>query len=98
MTLKLGIQHRVLKYMYYQVCSNDAPGLTLTYFMARSDLLPCAFVWERVKIHIMDFSETVVPYIAVYKTHSSITRRQFLEPKYEEKNFLGQFSRISNFR
>ena len=27
MTLKLGTQHRVLK--YYQVCSNDDPGLTL---------------------------------------------------------------------
>ena len=35
MTLKLGMQHRVLK--YYQVCSNDDPGLTLTYFMARSN-------------------------------------------------------------
>ena len=28
MTLILGMQHRVLK--YYQVCSNDDPGLTLT--------------------------------------------------------------------
>ena len=32
MTLKLGMQHRVLE--YYQVCSNDDPGLTLTYFRA----------------------------------------------------------------
>ena len=31
MTLKLGMHHRVLK--YYQVCSNDDPGLTLTYFI-----------------------------------------------------------------
>ena len=29
-TLKLSMQHRVLK--YYQVCSNDDPVLTLTYF------------------------------------------------------------------
>ena len=29
MTLKLGMQHRVLK--YYQVYSTDDPGLTLTY-------------------------------------------------------------------
>ena len=36
--------HRVLE--YYQVCSNDDPGLTLTYFMARSDLVPYVFVWE----------------------------------------------------
>ena len=43
---------------YYQVCSNDAPGLTLTYFMARSNLVPYAFVWEKVKT--MDFAETIV--------------------------------------
>ena len=42
MTLKLGMQHRVLE--YYQVCSNDDPGLTMTYFMARSNLVPYAFV------------------------------------------------------
>ena len=45
MTLKLGMQ--VLE--YYQVCSKYAPGLTLTYFMARSNLVPYAFVWEKVK-------------------------------------------------
>ena len=37
MTLKLGMQHRV--HEYYQVCSNDGPGLTLTYFTARSNLV-----------------------------------------------------------
>ena len=58
MTLKLGMQHRVLE--YYQVCSNDDPGLTLTYFTARSNLVPYAFVWEKGKI--MDFSETIVVY------------------------------------
>ena len=36
MTFKLGMQHWVVK--YYQVCSNDDPGLTLTYFTARSNL------------------------------------------------------------
>ena len=56
MTLKLVMQHRVLE--YYQVCSNDDPGLTLTYFMARSYLVPYAFVWEKGKT--MDFSETIV--------------------------------------
>ena len=54
MTLKLGMQHCVLE--YYQICSNDAPGLTLTYFTARSNLVP--FVWEKGKT--MDFSETTV--------------------------------------
>ena len=42
MTLKLSMQHPVLE--YYQVCSNNDPGLTLTYFTERSNLIPCAFV------------------------------------------------------
>ena len=56
MTLKVGMQHWVIE--YYHVCSNDDPGLTLTYFMARSDLVPFAFVW--VKGKTIDFSETIV--------------------------------------
>ena len=58
MTLKVGMQHQVL--VYYQVCSNVDPGLTLTYFTARSNLVPYAFVWE--KVNTMDFSETIVVY------------------------------------
>ena len=58
MTLKLGMRHRVLE--YYQVCSNDDPGLTLTYFTARSNLAPYAFVSESGKT--VDFSETFVVY------------------------------------
>ena len=54
MTLKLGMQHRVLE--YYQVCSNDDARLTLTYFTTRSNLVP--FIWEKGKS--MDFSETIV--------------------------------------
>ena len=56
MTLKLGMQHWVLE--YYQVCSNDDPGLTLTYFMAWSNFVPDAFEWEIGKT--MDFSESIV--------------------------------------
>ena len=52
------MQHRVLE--YYQIYSNDDPGLTLTYFTARSNLVPYAFVWEKGKT--MDFSETIVVY------------------------------------
>ena len=37
MTLKIGVQHRVFK--YYKIYTNDAPGLTLTYFMAKSNLV-----------------------------------------------------------
>ena len=58
MTLKAGMLHRVFE--YYQVCSNDDPELTLTYFMARSNLVPYAFVSENGKT--MDFSETIVVY------------------------------------
>ena len=52
MTLKPCMQHQVLE--YYQVYSNDDSGLTLTYFTARSNLVPYAF--------IVDFSETIVVY------------------------------------
>ena len=43
---------------YYQVCSSGVPGLPLNYFMARSNLVFYALVWENVKT--IDFSETVV--------------------------------------
>ena len=56
MTLKLGMQHQVLK--YNQVCSNDAPALTLIYFTARSNLVPYVLYGKK----IMDFSETIVVY------------------------------------
>ena len=59
MTLKLGKFNWVLE--YYQICSNDVPGLTLTYFTARSNFVPYAFVWWE-KGKTMDFSETIVVY------------------------------------
>ena len=46
--------------VYYQVYSNDDPGLTLTYFTTRSNLAPYAFVWEKGKT--LDFSETIAVY------------------------------------
>ena len=55
MTLNLGMHHQVPE--YYQVCSNDYPGLTLTYFTTRSNLVPYAFVREKDKT--FDFLETV---------------------------------------
>ena len=58
MNFKLRMQHRVLE--DYQLCSNNAPGLTLTYFMARSNLVQYTFIWEKVKT--MDFSEIIVVY------------------------------------
>ena len=44
MTLGLGMFHRGCR--AYQICSNDEPRLTLTYFTSRSNLLPNAFKWE----------------------------------------------------
>ena len=58
MTLKLGMQHRVLE--HYQIYSNDDPGLTLTYFTQGQIWSPYAFVWEKGKT--MDISETIVVY------------------------------------
>ena len=58
MTLKLGMQNRELQ--YYQVCTNDDPGLTLTYFTSMSNLVLYAFVWGKGKT--VSFSETIVVY------------------------------------
>ena len=39
------------------VCSNDDPGVTLTYFTARSNLVTYVFQWGKVKR--VEFSETI---------------------------------------
>ena len=52
MTLELGMQHHMLLECY-QVCSNDAPGVTVTYFMARSNLVPYAFVYEKFQTDVV---------------------------------------------
>ena len=49
------MKHRGLQHII--VYSNDDPGVTLTYFMARSNLVILAFLWEKVKT--VDFSETI---------------------------------------
>ena len=69
MTLKLGMQHWVLE--YYQVCSNDDPGLTMTYFTARSNLVP--YAWEKGKT--MDSSETIVVYDLKLATDNLIDKK-----------------------
>ena len=38
------------------VCLNYDPGVTLTYFTARSNLVTYAFLWKKVKT--VEFSET----------------------------------------
>ena len=52
---KLGIYHWGLQLII--VCSNYDPGVTLTYFTARSNLIIKALLLEKVKT--VDFSETV---------------------------------------
>ena len=55
MILKLGMQHRGLK--FYKVYINGDPGLTLTYFTTRSNLVFQVFLSEKVKT--VDFSEAI---------------------------------------
>ena len=75
MTLKFCMQHWVLE--YYQIYSNDDPGLTLTYFTANLD--PYAFVWEKGKT--MDFSETIVVCDLKLTTENRSDRKFLFTPK-----------------
>ena len=107
MNFKLGMQHRVLE--YYQVCSNNAPGLTLTYFVARSNLVLYAFIWEKVKT--MDFSEIIVvydikvgrcsqlnEYMMLYEYQRSRSFIDVLGPHHSDSIFLIFFSSVlANF-
>ena len=55
LALGLGMQHWGCG--PYQACTNDESRLTLTYFMARSNLMPNAFIWGKsLNVH---FSITV---------------------------------------
>ena len=54
MILNIGMQHRVLE--YYQVCSNHDPGLTMTYFMARSNFPMRLLYGKKVKRWIVVFN------------------------------------------
>ena len=104
MTLKVGMQHRVFE--YYQFYSNDAPGLTLTYFTARSNLVPYAFVWKKGKT--MDFSETIVVYDIKVNRCSLLNEnmklyefqrwRSFIDlgPNLSDSIFLNFFSSITS--
>ena len=52
MILKLGLQHQGLK--LYKVYTNDDPGLTLTYFTERSNLVAYMSEWGKVlQSHLM---------------------------------------------
>ena len=52
MILKLGMKHLGME--LYKVYINHDPGMTLTYFTARSTLVARAFEWEKIgKCHVM---------------------------------------------
>ena len=55
------------------------PGLILTYFTARSNLVPYAFVWEKGKT--MDFSETIVVYHLKLATDDQSDKKFLLTSK-----------------
>ena len=42
----LGLGYAALGTWALHICSNDALGLSLTCLMARSNLLPYAFIWK----------------------------------------------------
>ena len=53
MILKHGMYHWGRK--LYKVYIDDDPGLTLTYFVARSNLVTCTFEWGKLlQSHLMD--------------------------------------------
>ena len=93
MILKLGMQHWVLK--YYQVCLKDGPGSTLTYFTARSNLVPYAFVWEKGKT--MDFSETIVVCVIKAGICSQINEYMNLHEYQRSKLFIDLCPRSLRF-
>ena len=72
------MQHLVLEYC--QVNSNDDPRLTLTYFTAKSNLVPYAFVWEKGKT--MDVSETIVIYDLKLATNDRSGKKFLLTSKH----------------
>ena len=52
MILKLVMKHQTVE--LYKVYINHDPGMTLTYFMARSTLVAYAFEWRKKgKCHLM---------------------------------------------
>ena len=56
--MKLDMLHQRCKPIIIR--SNSGPGLALTYFTPRSNLVAQAFMWKKVKI--IYFSETIAVY------------------------------------
>ena len=93
MTLKLGMQLWVLK--HYQVYSNDDPGLTLTYFTARLNLVPYAFVWEKGKT--MDFFRNYWVYDVKVDAWSSLNEYMNIYEYQRSRSFIYLGTRSPRF-
>ena len=76
---------------YYQGNSNDIPGMTLTYFMPRSNLVPYAFLVYYIKV---GSCSQLNEYMKLYEYQRS---RSFidLDPNPSDSIFLIFFSSIS---
>ena len=76
MTLKLGM--RLWLFEYYQIYSNDDPRLTLTYFTAKSNLVPFLYgkyfqeTIEAFEVKIGTYSK-INEYMTIYDNPRSIT-------------------------
>ena len=95
MTLKLGMQHRVLK--NYPVFPNDNCGLTLVDFTEMSYLVSYVFVWEKVKsIYFLESSRwsQLNEYMKLYKYHRS---RSFIDfgRSHSDSTFSNFFSLLT---
>ena len=104
MTLKIGLQHWFLE--YYQVGSNDVPGMTMTLFYAKVKFGPLCFCMGKREINGY-FSETIVVYYIKVGRCSQLNEymklyeyqrsRSFidLEPNHSDSIFLNFFFSIT---
>ena len=68
MILKLGMYHQGLK--LYKDNINDDPGLTLTYFTARSNWVTYPFEWGKL-LHSHFMGETCSKGVLVFEFHGT---------------------------
>ena len=69
MILKLGMHYQRLK--VYTVSINDGPGLTLTYFTARTNLVKIAYYTETRPRCQVSVYRTIAPLDCSYDLNSS---------------------------
>ena len=96
-----------LKLVCSQVCSHNDPGMTLTYFTARSNLVPYVFVWEKSKVMNFFRNHCILWYkvgrcsqLKEYiKLHECQRSRSFTDvgPNHSESKLLNRFSSISTW-